>query len=37
MWSVLTMCGGHPFAIVGKSGERHVEVRDHLRIQTDQI
>lgn len=33
MGSVLTVCGGHPFAIVGKSGQRHVKVRDHLSSQ----
>lgn len=28
---VLTVCGGHPFSIVGKSGQRHIKVRDYLR------
>lgn len=31
MGFVLTVCSGHPLAIVGKSGQRHVKVRDHLR------
>lgn len=31
MGFALTVCSGHPFAIVGKSGQRHVKVRDHLR------
>lgn len=36
MGSVPTVRGGHPLAIVGKSGQRHVKVRDHLRIHGDE-
>lgn len=30
---VLTMSGGHPLAIVSKSGQCHIKVRNYLRKQ----